>query len=244
MWEYLIDHPWLLIILASWVVSKMMAKKKPQTPPKQATGTAAPRAALPPKPEAERAGWTKDLEEQIRQAFEQKDTGAARTAVAAAQRQRRATAALPPKPPTKPRPAPAPAPAPTPRQTITPTEISVDDAHRIDYDLNPDAFVFHDTLNETADQEYHLQGFGFRDPLKETTEQEFHLQGFGGFHQAHGLERSPEMFAYQEENLEATPPFFSDPEEIRRAFIITEVFGPPRSQRRRAAGGDKRPNVG
>ena len=88
---------------------------------------------------------------------------------------------------------------------------------RADYDLNKESFAFHNALNET-------------------TEQEFHLKGFTGFHTAQGLSHDSPILSPQRQDAEAqeggVPDFLGVEGGLQRAVILNEILGRPRALRR------------
>jgi hypothetical protein len=90
--------------------------------------------------------------------------------------------------------------------------------NRTDYDLNKEAFAYHDALNEPV-------------------EQAFHLKGFTGFHEAHGLSHespimSPKPSDDDSQQTSGLTELVGADGGLRRAIILNEILGRPRSLRR------------
>lgn len=83
----------------------------------------------------------------------------------------------------------------------------------VDYDLNDPAFVFHSAIEEPVGKAYHLDTFS-------------------GFHTSTGARSTVASRGGVLEELGGTGrAFFNNIEDVRRAFILAEALGRPRSQR-------------
>jgi hypothetical protein len=90
---------------------------------------------------------------------------------------------------------------------------------RVDYDLKQEAFEFHPVTREPVEQEYHLTGFS-------------------GFREAHGLSslRRPAVQSGEPAVQPAADlSLFRRPDDLRRAIIINEILGKPKSLRHRGS---------
>jgi hypothetical protein len=99
-------------------------------------------------------------------------------------------------------------------EEVLPSEAFVEPARRErgSFDLNGDAFEFHPTIDEPEAKA-------------------FHLDTFAGFHTATG--QRVETASVEAIN-EAAPLFdelFGDGDELRRAFVLSEILGKPRALR-------------
>jgi hypothetical protein len=102
-----------------------------------------------------------------------------------------------------------------------------------------DPFAFHSLMSqkqERADYDLNKEAFAFHNPLNETTEQEFHLKGFTGFHTAQGLSHESPIMSPQPQGTKAqesrVPDFLGVAGGLHRAIILNEILGRPRALRR------------
>lgn len=86
----------------------------------------------------------------------------------------------------------------------------------IDYDTKQDAFAFHSVTNKPAEKEYHLTSFT-------------------KFHSAHGLSAEDRRVIAQGEAATADGSSlgidWNNPDDLRRAIIMQEVLGKPKARR-------------
>ena len=76
------------------------------------------------------------------------------------------------------------------------------------------------------------KAFEFRSVLETPVETAFHLDSFSGFRSATGVQINTASVESIEEREDAMDDLFGSPDELRRAFVISEVLGRPRALRR------------
>ncbi len=215
MLDFLFDNPFLLVILLFWLFSAIFGKKK-QKAGEKGTAVAEPK---PGRKGGSRKERYRELMEQLEGQF---NTGAAATSGATVVAE---PVAVPP-------PVAVPAPAasdPYAFHTASGLESRPGPAasESLDYDLSSTDY---DTRLERGSYEY-------RSPINEPEEQEYHLAGFREFQAAHGLTEKDRMAAAADEPAARRDPvpaiasLFASPEELRRAFLLQEIFGKPKGLR-------------
>ena len=220
MLDFLFDNPFLLVILLFWLFSTIFGKKKQKAGEKGTT-------VAETKPDR-KGGTRKERYRELMEQLEgQLNAGTASTSRTIAVAEPVAVApppAVPAPPASDPyafhsasglesRPGPAP-------------------SESIDYDISATDY---DTPLEGGSRRG--GSYEYRPTIDEPEEQEYHLTGFREFHAAQGLTEKDRMEVKSAEpaarraSVPAIDSLFASPDELRRAFLLQEIFGKPKGLR-------------
>lgn len=239
MFDFIVSHPYIIIVLIFWIVSQLAGRKK-AAEKKQAAETrraqvAQARASRPPIGTTAPTGSSSSNERlataelSLKRVMEQADRQFFSSTSSAE------------------------APVVLRASTDAPASATTSKSNTVLEALGPgakdDPFAFHSLLHKDNDADakrtdYDIKGidydtqtqaFGFHEAIKETTEQAFHLTGFQGFQSAQGLslaERREVMSdaAYAEKNEGMN--LGMGPDDIRRAIVMREILDRPKALRR------------
>ncbi len=238
MFDFIVSHPYVIIVLIFWIVSQLAGKKK-AAEKKQAAETRRAHVAQA-RGSRQPAGTTAPAASSSNERLATAELSLKRVME---QADRQFFSSAPPVEST------------TVQRVSTdaPASAATSKSNTVLEALGPgakdDPFAFHSLLHKDEDADanrtdYDIKGidydtqsqaFGFREAIKETTEQAFHLSGFQGFQSAHALSQaerrevmSDAAYADRNEGMNLV----MGPDEIRRAIVMREILDKPKALRR------------
>lgn len=220
MLDFLFDNPFLLVILLFWLFSAIFGKKKGKAGEK-GNAVAEPKQNRRQVPRKERY---RELMEQLEGQLNPRPANTARTITVA-----------------EPAVVAPPAPVPVPQASDPYAFHSASGlesrpgpaaSESLDYDLSA-------TDYDTAIEGRIGRGGGYeyRPTIDEPEEEEYHLKGFREFQAAHGLTEKDRVEVKVAEptarrnSAPAIASLLANPDELRRAFLLQEIFGKPKGLR-------------